>query len=304
MRTAIDHCNSSQNPNGDTMAPPNRFLTRRQCLLASLAASTWPLHGCAQMSAAAPADDAALQAVLDAPHRSAANRARDVFRHPLQTLQFFGLRPGHTVIELTPGGGWYTEILAPYLRAQGRFYAAHFAADSTSAGARRARANFESRLAQTPALYDRAVVGTLPKDGRFGPDIAPPGGADLVLTFRNVHNWLEDGSLDSTLQACLAVLKPGGVLGVVDHRAAPGTPVPAMMKSGYVSEALMEERAVAAGFKPAGRSEVNANPRDTRDHANGVWSLPPTLAGKDVDRERFVAIGESDRFTHRYRKPG
>ena len=286
--------------------------TRRQVLLASLAASTWPLQAqtppvtgtaAATAAMATKASDAALLAALDAPHRSAANRARDVWRHPLQTLQFFGLQPQQTVVELTPGGGWYTEILAPYLRPQGRFYAAHFAVDSPSAGARRARANFEARLAQTPELYDRVQLGTLPKDGRFGADIAPPGGADLVVTFRNVHNWLADDSLDSMLKACLALLKPGGVLGVVDHRAAPGTPVATMMKTGYMGEALMEERALAAGFKAAGRSDVNANPRDTRDHPNGVWSLPPTFAGKDVDRERFAAIGESDRFTHRYQRP-
>jgi predicted methyltransferase len=284
------------------MAPTAPFLTRRQCLLASLAAGTLPLQGCAQLPSST-ADTAGLQAVLDAPQRNAANRARDVFRHPLQTLQFVGLRPEHTAIELAPGGGWYTEILAPYLRDKGRYVAAHFAADHASAGARRARTNFEARLAQTPALYARAVVGTLPKDGRFGTDTAAPGSVDVVLTFRNVHNWLDDGSLEATLQACFAVLKPGGVLGVVDHRAAPGTTLEQMKKTGYVTEALMEARATAAGFQPAGRSEVNANPRDTRDHPNGVWSLPPTLAGKDVDRERFVAIGESDRFTHRYRKP-
>ena len=289
------------------MVQTTPILTRRHWLMTSLAvAGTLPLQACVQTPAAStpPADTAALQAALDAPHRSAANRARDVFRNPLQTLQFFGLRPDHTVIELTPGAGWYTEILAPLLRDKGRYVAAHFAADHANAGARRARANFEARLAQTPALYGRAVVGSLPKDGRFGADVAPAGGADLVVTFRNVHNWLADSSLDTLLQACLAVLKPGGVLGVVDHRAAPGTPVALMMKSGYVTEALMEERATTAGFRPAGRSAVNANPRDTRDHAHGVWSLPPTLAGKDVDRERFVAIGESDRFTHRYRKPG
>lgn len=275
-------------------------VTRRQLLLAALATSALPSRA---QTLPATASDTALQAVLDAPHRSAANRARDVWRHPLQTLQFFGLRPEMTVVELTPGGGWYSEILAPYLRPQGRFYAAHFAADSPSAGARRARANFEARMAKAPELYDRMQLGTLPQGGRFGADLAPPGGADLVLTFRNVHNWLQDGSLDGTLQACLALLKPGGVLGVVDHRAAPGTPVATMTKTGYVSEALMEERATAAGFKAAGRSDVNANPRDTREHPNGVWSLPPTLAGKDLDRERFVAIGESDRFTHRYQRP-
>ncbi len=253
---------------------------------------------------AAP-DDEALRAALAGAHRSAANRARDGARHPYETLRFFGIRPTQRVVELTPGGGWYTEILAPYLRPQGLFCTAHFAKEGGSEGRRRARANYDARLAKQPELYDRLFSGTLPSGGRFG-DIAAAlekdGGADLIVTFRNVHNWLEDGSLDDTLKACHALLKRGGVLGVVDHRAAPGTPVETMMKTGYVSEALMEARAQQAGFKLAARSEVNANPRDTKNHVGGVWSLPPTFAGKDVDRERFAAIGESDRFTHRYVK--
>lgn len=257
-------------------------------------------------TASAPATDAdtdtALQAAIAGAHRSAANRARDGARHPFETLRFFGLQPQHSVVELTPGAGWYTEILAPYLREKGRLYEAHFARDSESVGRRRARANFEARLAKEPALYDRVVVGSLPGAAGFT-DIKPPGGADSVLTFRNVHNWLADDSLDAMLRACYALLKPGGVLGVVDHRAAPGSTVKQMMDSGYVSEALMEERARAAGFALAARSAINANPRDTKDHPGGVWQLPPSLSGKDVGRDKYLAIGESDRFTHRYVKP-
>ena len=277
--------------------------TRRTALThlaayAGLASTTWA----APHAAWAQADtDAALQAAIAGAHRSAANRARDGARHPFETLRFFGLQPQMSVVELTPGGGWYTEILAPYLRDRGRLYEAHFARDSASEGRRRARANFEARLAKEPALYDRVVVGSLPGATVFT-DIAPPGGADLVVTFRNVHNWLEDGSLDDLLRACFKLLKSGGVLGVVDHRAAPGTALKQMMDSGYVSEALMEERARGAGFTLAAKSEVNANPRDTKDHAGGVWQLPPTLSGKDVGREKYLAIGESDRFTHRYVK--
>jgi predicted methyltransferase len=236
------------------------------------------------------------------PHRSPANRTRDGARHPYETLRFFGLQPQLTVVELTPGAAWYSEILAPYLRERGRFYMAQFAKDAASEGQRRARANFEARMAKDPALYDRATLGALPGGPSFGSDIAPSGGADLILTFRNVHNWLEDATLDAKLAACFKLLKPGGTLGVVDHRAAPGTAIEKMMKSGYVSEALMEARARAAGFTLAARSEVNANPKDTKDHPDGVWSLPPTLSGKDVGREGFLAIGESDRFTHRYVK--
>jgi predicted methyltransferase len=247
-------------------------------------------------------EDTALREAIAGAHRTPAFRARDAARHPYETLRFFGLRPDAKVLELAPGGGWYTEILAPYLRERGGLWLAGDARDSPIEYRRRGRAAIEAKLAKSPALYDRVQVGTLPAGNRFT-DIAIPGGADLVLTFRNVHNWQEDGTLDGTLRACHALLKPGGVLGVVDHRAAPGTSVETMMKSGYVTEALMEDSARAAGFTLSARSEVNANPRDTKDHANGVWSLPPSFAGKDVDRERYAAIGESDRFTHRYVKP-
>ncbi len=279
--------------------------TRRrvlQTLPGALVAAALP--GCAQQPATAAAGeiDAALRAAVDGAHRSPANRARDPWRHPLETLAFFGLQPAQTVVELQPGGGWYSEILAPYMRERGRYFAAHFAADTTNAYQRRARAGFVARMAQAPAVYDRATLGTLPAAAGFT-DIGPPGSFDLVLTFRNVHNWLGDGSLDATLRACHALLKPGGTLGVVDHRAAPGTALETMKKSGYVTEALMEERARAARFTLAAKSEINANPRDSRDHLGGVWSLPPTLSGKDVRREHFLAIGESDRFTHRYTRP-
>lgn len=272
-------------------------ILQRRLLLAGLAATALPLRAQAQ-----DADiDALLRAAIAGAHRSEANRARDGARHPAETLRFFGLQPGQTVVEIAPGGGWFTEILAPCLRERGRLCAAHYARDAPSEGRRKARAAFEAKLAREPGLYDRVQVGTLPETGDFT-DIAPPGGADLVLTFRNVHNWIEAGHLDDSLRAFARVLKPGGVLGVEEHRAPPGTPLERIKTSGYVTEALMTERAVAAGFALAARSEVNANPRDTKDHPNGVWSLPPTLRGGDADRARFLAIGESDRFTHRYIK--
>ena len=246
--------------------------------------------------------DAGLRAALDGPQRSAANRARDGARHPGPTLAFFGLQPQHAVLELAPGGGWYTEILAPWLRERGRLYAAHYPRDSAEEGQRKSRAGFEAKLAQTPALYDRVVVGSLPRGAHFS-DLSVPGGADQVLTFRNLHNWLEDGRLADMLRASFDVLKPGGVLGVVAHRAPPGTPLAQQIATGYLTEALVAEHAQAAGFVLEARSEVNANPLDTHDHPHGVWSLPPTLRGGDVERERFVAIGESDRLSHRYRKP-
>jgi len=249
------------------------------------------------------ADGSRLAAVVAGAQRSAANRARDGARHPYETLRFFGLTPTQTVIEIAPGTGWYTEILAPYLNDTGRLYAAHFAADAAEEGRRRARARFEAKLAQDPSIYGRVSLGTLPRDGRGFTDIAPPGGADLVLTFRNVHNWIEEGHLDATLRAFHAALKPGGVLGIEEHRAAPDTPMAQIIASGYVPEALVIERAQAAGFRLAGRSEINANPRDTRDHVQGVWALPPTLRGGEIDRAKFLAIGESDRMTLKFIKP-
>lgn len=272
--------------------------TRRRLITTALAGLPWAARAQAQ----GEGEDPRLRAAVDGPHRSAAYRARDVARHPYETLRFFGLAPSQTVVELSPGAGWFTEILAPYLREAGQLYAAHEAADDGNDYRRRSRQAFEAKLAAAPALYDRVRVGLMPRTPRFA-DIAPPGGADCVLTFRNVHNWLEAGHLDATLQACFAVLRPGGVLGVEDHRAPPGSSPSWMARNGYVTEALMVERARAAGFELQARSEVNANPRDTKDHPNGVWSLPPTLRGGAVERERFLAIGESDRFTHRYVKP-
>lgn len=254
---------------------------------------------------AAPADaqGARLAAVIAGPQRSAANRARDAARHPYETLRFFGVAPGQTVIEIAPGGGWYTEILAPYLRGNGRLYAAHYPADAMDPGRRQSRERFAAKLAAEPAVYGEVHLGTQPVDARGFIDVAPAGGADRVLTFRNVHNWLQDGHLDASLRAFHAVLKPGGVLGVEEHRAPPGTPLERMMATGYVTEALVVERAQAAGFKLVGRSEINANPRDSHDHPDGVWSLPPTLRGGAVERERFLAIGESDRMTLKFVKP-
>ena len=273
---------------------------QRRGLTGALLAACLP--GCALQPPRAGADDARLREVIAGAQRSAANRARDAARHPYETLHFFGLAATQQVIELSPGGGWYTEILAPYLRGQGRLYAAHEAVDDPGEYRRRSRQAFDAKLAREPALYDQVHVGLMPRTARFS-DIQPPGGADLVLTFRNVHNWIEAGHLDATLQAALAVLKPGGVLGVEEHRAPPGKSTEWIAKNGYVTEDLMIDRAKAAGFVLAARSEINANALDGKEHPHGVWSLPPTLRGGDLDRARYLAIGESDRFTHRYVKP-
>ncbi|MDQ2777947.1 MAG: methyltransferase [Pseudomonadota bacterium] len=241
-----------------------------------------------------------LQTAVDNPLRTPAYVARDPARHPLQTLRFFGLQPAMTVVELSPGGGWYSEILAGYLRDSGRLVLAADDPESVDVVYRRSAARFTTRLAAKPTLYDRAVrsVFESPRELNF----VPPGTADLVLTFRNVHNWAAEG--DDAVSAVFAAvhrsLKPGGVFGVVDHRLPPSMPQDAKASSGYLHTAYVVKLAEAAGFRLDASSEINANPKDTADHAGGVWALPPSYANKDVDRTRYAAIGESDRMTLRF----
>lgn len=236
-----------------------------------------------------------IDAVLAGTHRSAANRARDAFRHPKETLAFFRVTPASTVVEVWPGGGWYTEVLAPLVRTKGG-YSAAFPAQSFNG-----LKNFQTKLAANPALYDKVKITPLGVPAAL--DIKPAGGADVVLTFRNVHNWLKDGWTDAFMKSFFDALKPGGVLGVVEHRAKPGTTVKEWTESGYVTEAFVIERALAAGFKLDAKSEINANAKDTKDYPKGVWTLPPNYAEKLVDREKYTAIGESDRMTLRFIKP-
>lgn len=253
-------------------------------------------------AAARPAAVPGLAEVIAHPRRSEANRARDAARHPAETLAFFGLTPRSHVVEISPGGGWYMEILAPYLAADGKYYGTipHLAPGATGYFAT-AVANLKARIAADPAAFGAVTLTTLsPPDHTT---IAPAGTADLVLTFRNVHNWMAAGNAPAMFSAFFAALKPGGVLGVVEHRAAPGTSVEAMAKSGYVTEQQVIAFATAAGFTVDGHSEINANPRDTKDHPAGVWTLPPTYRLGDQDRAKYAAIGESDRMTLRFRKP-
>jgi predicted methyltransferase len=245
-------------------------------------------------AAAAPAIDPGLLTAVTDPARDPAQRARDRYRHPAETLAFFGIRPTDTVIEISPGTGWYSAILAPYLRERGTYVAA-------SATPAPGRSNgLRAVFAADPARYDRASL--LEYDGK-APVLGAPGTADAVLTFRNVHNWVAAGTADAYFQAFFAALKPGGTLGVVDHRAKPGTGLEAMKSSGYLTEALVIELATRAGFVLDARSEVNANPRDTADHPNGVWTLPPTNRHDAADDASYQAIGESDRMTLRFHKP-
>jgi len=205
------------------------------------------------------------------------------------------------VVEVFPGGGWYTEVLAPYLRDRG-LYVAAFPASSV-----KGLQSFKDKLASQPALYDKATIMPLGMPATLA--IRPAGGADVVVTFRNVHNWIkigakpEDSTVDAFFRSFFAALKPGGVLGVVEHRAKPGSTLEESVKSGYMTEAYVIERATAAGFKLDAKSEINANPKDTKDYKEGVWTLPPVLALGETDRAKYTAIGESDRMTLRFVKP-
>ncbi|MDX8356064.1 class I SAM-dependent methyltransferase [Sphingopyxis terrae] len=251
-------------------------------------------HGDHGAHGAAP--DGAIAAAVAAPTRTPANVARDAARHPTETLAFFGVKPGDTVVELWPGGGWYTEILAPLTQSGGGTL---YAAAPWERGLNTVRKWQEAK----PDAYGAVKLAEFPATGA-GPKV-PDGSADVVLTFRNVHNW-RFGGMDKTAEAfqqIYAMLKPGGVLGVVDHRLPEAMDSALEEKSGYMKRSSIVAFAEAAGFKLAGESEVNANPRDTHDYEKGVWSLPPTLTNKDVDREKYVAIGESDRMTLKFVKP-
>ena len=276
---------------------------RRPLAALLLAAACVPLAAC-QLAGPAPlaaAETTALRAAVDASTRSETNRARDVYRHPYETLAFFGVRPSDTVVEIWPGGGWYTEILAPYLASGGgTLYVA--APDWGRSGI--------TKLQQAnPAVYGSLRVVDFPTfDGKAAE--VPNGSADAVLTFRNVHNWRmgyrrpdkQDYSAEAFRQI-YAMLKPGGVLGIEDHRLPESADSERERSSGYMKTSTVVRLAESAGFKLAAASEVNSNPRDTADWPDGVWTLPPTYALKDKDRARYAAIGESDRMTLKFVKP-
>ncbi len=256
----------------------------------------------ALLSTSAQAGDAALletlSAAAESEHRAADHRVRNATRHPAATLAFFGIRDDMTVVELSPGGGWYTEILAPFLRDKGKLYAANYDLESEFEYYRRNAKNFLAKLAADPARYDRVIATTFDPPEKL--TAAPPGSADLVLTFRNLHNWMDEGSVDAAFSAMHTVLKPGGILGIVQHRQAPATAQDPKAESGYVREDYVIALAEAAGFTLVASSEVNANPKDTKDYPEGVWTLPPTFELDDVDRDKYRAIGESDRMTLKF----
>lgn len=241
--------------------------------------------------------------ILKDEHRSAEHIARDKYRNPRATLEFFGLKPTMTVVEVWPAPGYYTEVLAPYLRDKGRYYAAGFALaeEITPAWRHEVHAKYLAKLKSDPGRYDRVRVTALGPQEAWQP--APTGSADLMLTFRNVHNWMKGDYEREMFDAFYKALKPGGVLGVVEHRAKPDTSRQWMVDSGYVTEAYVIELAELAGFKLQAKSEVNANPRDDTLHEKGVWTLPPSLRLGDKDRAKYLAIGESDRMTLKFVKP-
>jgi predicted methyltransferase len=244
-----------------------------------------------------------LDQILAGSHRDAKNSVRDQYRHPKETLLFFGIRPDMTVVEVWPSAGWWTEILAPLLKDEGKYYAAWFATESkgTPDVLKEREKGFEAMLAARPEIYGK-VVKTKVMAPEFV-DMAPKGSADMVLTFRNVHNWAKAGNADAMFKAFYDVLKPGGILGVKDHRANPGTSFKQQIDSGYMTEEYVIATAQKAGFKLVAKSEINANPKDTKDYPSGVWTLPPTLRLGDKDREKYLAIGESDRMTLKFVKP-
>lgn len=257
-----------------------------------------------------PGTLARIQRALAGDHRSEDQRARDQYRNPAATLAFFGLEPDMTVVELWPGGGgWYTAVLAPVLRDEGRLIAAAFPPDSEVEYYRRNQAAYEEKLAADPEVYDQVeVIPFLPPEHA---SLGEPGSADMVLTLRNLHNWHGQGVLGDVFRSAHAVLKPGGVFGVVEHRARAGASIEASEESGYMPEDYVISLAEEVGFELDASSDVNANPADTADHPAGVWTLPPTLrqcremqegAARSTCMEKYRRIGESDRMTLKFVK--
>ena len=269
----------------------------RQPLIAlSIALAALAVPVVAGQQQPAPAGEAhAIHAAVAATTRTPANVTRDAARHPAETLAFFGVKPGQTVVELWPGGGWYTEILAPLTNKEGTLYAA--------APWERGLNGVKALQAANPAIYGKVKLAAFPAPE--GTPAVPDGSADVVLTFRNVHNWRFGGAdaAQANFDAVFKMLKPGGTFGVVDHRLPEAMDSALEEKSGYMKESSIIGFAEKAGFRLVGRSEINANPKDTHDYPEGVWTLPPSYRLKDVDRAKYEAIGESDRMTLRFEKP-
>ena len=252
------------------------------------------------LSTAAGAVDPAIERAVDAPTRSAAFVRRDHARHPAAELSFFGVRPTSSVVEIWPGGGYWTQILAPLLHDHGTFVVAAGVPDGDKVESHfSVSAAFRQMLAADPAVYGRVRITEF---GRDHPALAPPGSADVVLTFRNLHNWMDEGDAPRMLAAIRVALKPGGILGIEDHRSKRTTPQDPKAADGYVQQRYAEALVERAGFTFVGSSEIDANPRDTTDWPKGVWTLPPVLAMGQTDRAKYQAIGEADNFVLKFRR--
>ena len=232
---------------------------------------------------------------IESDERDPENILRDSFRNPYETLSFFELKPSMVVVELSPGRGWYTEILANFLSTPGQLIAAHFDKNTTNNYLKKMRQNFEEKLNSSSIYKNVELVGLYS-------ELSDPESVDAVLTFRNLHNWI-GSSMDIIFSNSYSALKPGGIFGVVEHRAKEGTSIEEMKKSGYVTESYAIELAEKHGFKLVSRSEINSNSKDTKNHPEGVWTLPPVLRLKEKDRNKYLAIGESDRMTLLFKKP-
>ena len=265
--------------------------------LGLMASAVFALGACSLATAAAP--DPALTAAVADPARTATFVARDAARHPAAELTVFGITPKMTVVELWPGGGYWTEILGPYLaKGGGTYYVALNAPGDAEEdkGVQRWRTRMAAQKDRLGTMHETTLGA-----GHF--DIAPPGSADLIVTFRNLHNWMDDGTADKALAACFTALKPGGILGIEEHRGRNDKPQDPKAKDGYVRQDYTVALVKKAGFVLVGSSEINANPKDTKDWVDGVWTLPPTLSQKDKDRDRYVAIGEADNYVLKFQKP-
>ncbi len=242
----------------------------------------------------------ALDNILAGSQRSAEDSARDRYRHPKETLLFFGIRPEMTVLEVWPEPGWYTQIIAPLVRERGKYYAAVIGADPQSKYVTERLYDYQQKLTSRPEVYSAVNVVTFPTDGG---DVVPPGSLDMVVTFRNIHNWMARDCAGQAFATIYKALKPGGVLGVVEHRGNPAVAQDPHAKSGYVNEDYAIRLIEGQGFRLVGESQVNANAKDTKDYEQGVWTLPPTYRLGDQDRQKYADIGESDRFTLKFVKP-
>ena len=269
-------------------------------VLASALAGTALIAGCVTTSGR-ETTASAIDGILGGSQRSAADRARDAYRHPKETLLFFGIRPQTRVLQPWPESGWYTKIIAPLVRAGGQYDAGLIAPDPGSRFIQSRRAGYRELLASRPDLYGRVKVVTFPLDGR---NAVPPGSVNMVLSFRDLHEWMALGDAQQALVTIYRALAPGGVFGVVDNRADPKLPQDPRAKNGYVRQDYAIRLIEAAGFRLVATSEVNANPKDTKNYPCGVWALPPDYRFGNIDRAKYAAIGESDRFTLKFVKPG